>query len=76
MPAPVPAKAHFLLKNHALRIDSWLRQRYSQAQIPKTDTRFGSLLKSAKPLHSPEPRLGPVELSPVQPTISLLPAAR
>ena len=76
MLAPVPSKAHFSLKNHALRIDSWLRQRYSQAQIPKTDTRFGSLLKPANALLSPEPRLGPVECTPVQLTISLSPAAR
>jgi phosphate starvation-inducible PhoH-like protein len=71
--AQVPAKEHFSPKILAARIDSLLRWRYSQAQIPNTDTGFGSLLHPAVSPLSPELRLGP---APHYLSISRLSAAR
>src|ERR1035437_10253198 len=53
-PPLVPPKAHNSLKILISRIDSRPRWRYSQAQIPNTDTGFGSLLHPAAFIRSPE----------------------
>jgi phosphate starvation-inducible PhoH-like protein len=71
----VTPKAHFSLKILAPRIDSRLRWRYSQAQIPKTDSRFGSLLQPAAQHLRPELRLGPAPHPPVSLSFNRLPAA-
>jgi phosphate starvation-inducible PhoH-like protein len=73
-PAPLTAKALVHEKIIVPLIDSWLLWRYSQAQIAKTETRFGSLLKPAVPHFSPKLQPNPAPHPPVSLTFSPLPA--